>query len=183
MNDISEIYSHIKSLKGARTVSVTLMRNAGVARIEGMCREKLGRAYEAVIRRREHDMASNELDGYSAAGTMGRVSNRLSRISARCILKTFLTDDYIVPCMAGRLLGVIKTDGTVSCCEVLSEPMGKLADFDYDLEKLWRGGSAIAVRKKIASSRCHCTYECAWVCNILGSKWQSLKLLPALWGA
>lgn len=183
MNDILEIYSHIKSQKGVRTVSVTLMRNAGVARIDEACREKLGRAYESVIRQREYDMGSKTLYGYSAAGTMGRISDRLSQISTRCILRTFLADDYILPCMGGRLLGVIKADGTVSCCEVLSESMGNLADFDYNLKNLWDSGTAEDIRRKIVSTRCHCTYECAWVCNILGSKRYSLKLLPALWGA
>lgn len=183
MDEALEIYSHLKSLKGARAVSITLMRNAGVARIDGTCREKLGKAYGSVIRQREYDMAAKTLDGYSAAGAIGRVSNRLSRISTRLILRTFLEDDYIVPCMAGRLLGVINSDGTVSCCEVLAESMGNLADFDYNLTNLWNSGTADAVRRKIKSTRCHCTYECAWICNILGSRRHSLKLLPALWGA
>lgn len=179
MDEILEIYSHVKSLN-VKTVSVTLMRNAGVARIDKSCRERLGNAYESVIRQREYDMSAEKLVGYSAAGAIGRVSNRLSRISTRCILRTFINNEFIVPCMAGSLLGVIKSDGTVSCCEVLSESMGNLVDYDYDLKSLWRSGTADDIRRKISSTRCRCTYECAWVCNILGSKRHSLSLLSAI---
>lgn len=72
-----------------------------------------------------------------------------------------------LPCTAGTLSAVVFEDGAVHPCEVLGKPLGHLADFGWDLERLWRTASAEALRTEIRATHCACTWECAQADNVL----------------
>jgi MoaA/NifB/PqqE/SkfB family radical SAM enzyme len=72
-----------------------------------------------------------------------------------------------LPCTAGSLSAVIFEGGEVHPCEILGEPLGNLADHDWDLERLWKTREAEQLRRKIVDTRCKCTWECAQADNVL----------------
>jgi len=72
-----------------------------------------------------------------------------------------------LPCTAGRLSAVIFENGAVHPCEILGREIGNLNDVDWDLSRLWSGGSARELRSEIRSTRCSCTWECAQADNVL----------------
>ncbi|MEO0650781.1 MAG: radical SAM protein [Planctomycetota bacterium] len=76
------------------------------------------------------------------------------------------TDKHL-PCTAGSLSAVVFEGGDVHPCEILGKPLGNLADFDWDLERLWTAAEAERLRKEIVDTRCKCTWECAQADNVL----------------
>ena len=76
-------------------------------------------------------------------------------------------DSYILPCMAGSLMGILYANGDMQPCEILGgAPMGNIRDFNYNLPQLWASPKAKALRYKIKDG-CHCTFECAMSSSIL----------------
>jgi MoaA/NifB/PqqE/SkfB family radical SAM enzyme len=72
-----------------------------------------------------------------------------------------------LPCTAGTLSAVIFENGEVHPCEVLGASLGSLRETDWDLERLWNGERARALRERIRAERCKCTWECAQADNVL----------------
>lgn len=72
-----------------------------------------------------------------------------------------------LPCTAGRISAVVFEDGRVEACEMLGETMGRLDEVDWDLGRIWSSAEADALRARIRSSRCRCTWECAQADNVL----------------
>lgn len=58
---------------------------------------------------------------------------------------------------AGRLIGVVYSDGSVAACE-FTLPFAKLSDYDFDLHALWTGPEGELRRKQIQS--CTCAHSC-----------------------
>lgn len=76
-------------------------------------------------------------------------------------------DSYILPCMAGSLMGILYANGNIQPCEMLdSALMGNIRDFNYNLPQLWVSPQARAVREQIKNG-CYCTFECAMSSSIL----------------
>ncbi|MBL8862010.1 MAG: radical SAM protein [Planctomycetes bacterium] len=72
-----------------------------------------------------------------------------------------------LPCTAGTLSAVVFENGDVRPCELLPDTLGNLAETGWDLARLWDGQAARALRRKIAATRCACTWECAAADNVL----------------
>ena len=70
-------------------------------------------------------------------------------------------------CYAGRLIGVIYSNGVVYPCELLEKPLGNLRDFEMNLPALWASSRTREVTDWIWSSKCHCTHECFMAVNLL----------------
>jgi len=85
-----------------------------------------------------------------------------------------------LPCTAGTLSAVIFEDGAVHPCEILGQSLGNLADTDWDLEALWDGPAARALRTTIRDTRCACTWECAQADNVLFQPRQWPRLARAM---
>ena len=62
-----------------------------------------------------------------------------------------------VPCLAGRAMTVIYSNGEVSVCEMLN-PFANLKDYNFDFHKLWDSKKADKVRASIKN--CFCTHGC-----------------------
>ncbi|MFH1744196.1 MAG: radical SAM protein [bacterium] len=74
------------------------------------------------------------------------------------------------PCLsAGRTAGVVYSDGSVTACE-FTQPFARLADYDFDLGRLWAGPEAGGRRSQIT----HC--RCAHSCFLLTSHQEWLEL-------
>lgn len=104
---------------------------------------------------------------YSVVGSnaplaaVGRAASRaLSRSKVDVISRVAERDEFVVPCTAGALAGVIHSDGRVVPCELLPDTFGNLRDVDYDFRRLWLSPQARAFRQRILAERCRCTHEC-----------------------
>jgi len=60
-------------------------------------------------------------------------------------------------CTAGKIDGIIYTDGGVAVCE-FTKPFANLKDFDYNFYNLWHSNQANDRRKQ--TSCCTCTHQC-----------------------
>lgn len=79
-------------------------------------------------------------------------------------------------CLAGILGCVMREDGEVFPCELLSESFGNIHNYDYDFRKVWFSSAAEGIRKKIRENKCTCGHECFQGLNTLFN----LKSWPAL---
>jgi hypothetical protein len=84
---------------------------------------------------------------------------------------------YHHDCLAGKKFVEIYQDGRVAPCEILetlippSEAiMGKIQDFDYDINKLLASERAQKVINYIKNSKCHCTFECPKNMDVMYNK-------------
>jgi MoaA/NifB/PqqE/SkfB family radical SAM enzyme len=62
----------------------------------------------------------------------------------------------IVPCQAGKLTGVVYSNGDVSVCET-HPPIGNLRERSFP--DIWNSHEARELRRSIAAKECHCTNE------------------------
>ena len=74
--------------------------------------------------------------------------------------------EQVVPCQAGKVTGVIRSDGLVQHCE-LREPVGNIRDYDYDFSKLWFDTKSNKLRKSIENKECYCSHSCFVSSSIL----------------
>lgn len=72
-----------------------------------------------------------------------------------------------IKCVAGDKMAVIYSNGEVYPCEMLSDKIGDLKDFDFDFKKLWNSIKRKEIRNKIINENCFCTHECFLSSSIL----------------
>lgn len=71
-------------------------------------------------------------------------------------VQTIKQKRQVVPCLAGRLTGVVYANGDVSSCETL-EPLGNLRQASFP--EIWQSEQAEERRRSIAKKDCFCTTE------------------------
>jgi len=71
-------------------------------------------------------------------------------------VQTIKQQRQVVPCLAGRLTGVVYANGDVSTCEIL-EPLGNLRQATFP--EIWQSERAEKARQSIANKECFCTTE------------------------
>ena len=109
------------------------------------------------------------------SGSLAYFKFLLSRIVAQkdyytyqAVESVLRTDQYVAPCYAGSLVGVLYDDGRLSPCEILQDAdFGNIRDFDCDLSKIWSTKRGDDIRSRIIDGKCYCTYECAMSTSIL----------------
>lgn len=72
-------------------------------------------------------------------------------------LETLRRNTQVVPCEAGRISGVVESNGDVKHCEML-QPIGNLRMTGF-LE-IWNSPKAKLERESIVDKCCYCTHEC-----------------------
>jgi len=95
------------------------------------------------------------------------------------VARAAMTNDYIMPCQAGRRMVVLDDQGDVQPCEMLdfmikegtaqvsTASLGNLRDFDYSIRKMLATPLAKKVAKEIVDTKCRCTFECAMAVNTI----------------
>ena len=82
----------------------------------------------------------------------------------------YMEPNYISPCHAGSLFGIITANGMVYPCEILEDKLlGDLREANMNFKKIWQNQNTSNVKKFIKKTKCNCTYECALSYNILGN--------------
>ncbi|MFH1108848.1 MAG: radical SAM protein [Planctomycetota bacterium] len=93
-------------------------------------------------------------------------------------------DEYVIPCVAGRKLVEVFSNGDVVPCELIEgrrDPhLGNVRDFDYDIVKLLRAKKAQQMRRFIRNTKCRCTFECAMYASLVFNPMQYPKILQGL---
>jgi MoaA/NifB/PqqE/SkfB family radical SAM enzyme len=121
--------------------------------------------------------------GHSVVGSnaplaaLGRAVGRaVSREKVSVITRVAERDEFVVPCVAGSLAGVIHSNGTVAPCELLTDTFGNVREVDYDFRQLWLSERAQRFRRRILEERCRCTHECFVAPSVAfsPSRWPSL---------
>lgn len=122
--------------------------------------------YRALVATKEALQQAGVLGGYDfpLAKVLRARDRRMHELVARTAEGR---NDDPPPCTAASLSAVIFEDGEVRGCEVLGDSLGKLADVDWDLARLWNESAANQLRRKIIDTRCKCTWECAQGDNLL----------------
>jgi MoaA/NifB/PqqE/SkfB family radical SAM enzyme len=114
----------------------------------------------------EEDLISGGLRGHDRF-ERSDILNAINVTQRNRIARMLEKSKFISPCNAGRLSGVIGSDGKVYACELLSDDLGDLRENDFDLMKVWNSPAARKLREKIYKTNCFCTYENANLLNIL----------------
>ena len=89
-------------------------------------------------------------------------------------LKTIRAETQVIPCEAGRILGVVEDNGDVRHCELLP-PIGNLREKSFP--DIWSSPESKAARKKIVDKQCRCTHECNVYESLLAHPLQGMKAL------
>lgn len=86
------------------------------------------------------------------------IYNNLIKIINETKIKTLVAKHQIVPCVAGKLIGVIYEDGRIANCEMLPV-IGKVKEGNF--QKVWQNQARLRQRKEIIEKKvCWCTHEC-----------------------
>ena len=86
------------------------------------------------------------------------------------------------PCVAGKKMIVVNEKAEVLPSEMLHKKLGNLKDYDYDIPRLLANARSPRLVRWIRTSKCHCTFECAWATSIVYHKpsyarilWRTIK--------
>ncbi len=100
-------------------------------------------------------------------------------VSREDLMRITFDDEFVVPCVAGRKLVVLRETGEVLPCEILPRTMGNIRDFDYDLKRLLNTPANQRLRQWIRDSKCKCSFECALGANVVWNPSSYGRLLRA----
>ncbi|MCK5861518.1 MAG: radical SAM protein [Candidatus Hydrogenedentes bacterium] len=115
----------------------------------------------------------------------GKLFTAINSVAANLVVKSVLTEEYLIPCRAGKNMVVMDDEGLIFPCEILeyyiktgtaslqTASFGNIRDFEYDIRKVLGTEQARKIVDYIRNSKCHCSFECAMSVNVLYS--------PSLW--
>jgi len=159
---LDEIYDFLVREKKYRTLSCTLVRgNPLDPETKGVDLENYRRFSERIAK----GVSTGELRGFE--GFAGADLLNAKSVVMRELIPKTIASGFQSNCYAGRLMGVIYSNGDVYPCELLEKPIGSLRNFGFDMRKLWASPPAEKIRNWIWDTKCHCTHECFATVNIL----------------
>lgn len=170
---MDEIIEFVRGLDHVRTHTISMVR--GDLADETYLRAD-PRKYERAVDQLAENMRRGRSPRYRFRG--GRVKAAQDILQRRLIHRTAVEKRRVVPCYAGRLNVVLTETGDVSPCEILTEGLGNVRDYGYNVRRVLRSERAMNAIRAIREGRCRCTHECNFITNILFNP----RLYPALLG-
>jgi MoaA/NifB/PqqE/SkfB family radical SAM enzyme len=159
---MDEIIDFVNSMEGIKTHTISLVRgNLQDKSFKDISHTK----YCLAIEKLEMNLKSNVSSIYGFRGAKIKAAQDI--LQRRLISQTTLDQKRLIPCYAGRLNLVLGESGDVYPCEVITDCLGNVRDFDYDLRKVVRSDNARKTIDFIMANRCYCTHECYFMTNIL----------------
>ena len=149
---VIEIYRYIKDEMDIDQYNINYVR--GDAR-NPIVKDVEVEKYEELVNYIENNMDKK------SNGFIESLFDILPVLTRRSVLKTLKSQERIYECHAGKRMIVIDSFGNVFPCEMLSEKLGNLRDYDYDLQKILEMENTQRVLKFIRDKKCNCTWECA----------------------
>jgi MoaA/NifB/PqqE/SkfB family radical SAM enzyme len=146
---------------GVNSPCINLLR--GNPQNEELLPPSIERAYEVY----QHKVA--KFPGQQ--GFFRQIADKLTFVVA---IENLRQNTQVVPCEAGRILGVIEHNGDVKHCELLP-PIGNIRENSFD--QIWNSPIAYEARKRIVSKQCSCTHECYTFPSLIANPTYILKLI------
>lgn len=116
---------------------------------------------------------ANEIINENVSENANALLSKIGIIKRQYLLEIIEKRKRIVPCLAGKVDGVIYPSGDVALCEY-TKPFENLRDFSLNFEKLWNSDKANERRKQI--TQCVCAHPC----NLVNSMRYDLNTLIKL---
>ncbi len=160
---VGELVDFIKNKLKVKEAGVNLIRSE----VKDMSLKEVDLKYYNDIHFKVREDFLKRANQQPKPSIIDRILSSRQYLGSRLISKIYSEGHYITPCYAGNLLAILRENGDIYPCEMLSSKMGNLRDFDFNLKKLWFSKSAKEVRGKIKEMKCFCTYECAMTSNTL----------------
>ena len=174
---IEEIFYYLTEKCGVKSLKCCIVRDEGVYKTPIEKKEKIINAYSWLTDKIKDYQDKKKINNYNNS-IQGKLHNKKDEISWKMVKKIYKTNEYISPCHASSLFGVITSDGNVYPCEILEDKkIGNLRDYDMHFLKLWESKNNKDIKNFIKDTKCRCTYECALSFNILGNYRYQHKLL------
>ena len=104
----------------------------------------------------------------SKKGLKTSLRDLMNKMRMNIIVRNVEKKEHVLPCQAGKIMGVMYEKGDVYPCELLNEKkIGNVRDFDYNFIKLWTSAKNKDTQKFISNTKCYCTHECFLRFNIM----------------
>ncbi len=161
-DEMDGLIDFVSSLKNIKTHTISLIR--GNLSDESY-KEVDNNKYHYAIERLEKNLKNKISNVYRFKGA--RIKAVQDIIQRRLIHQTMLEQKRLIPCYAGRLNLVLTENGDVYPCEILTESLGNVRDYNYDMGKIIHTKKAGKVINSIINNQCYCTHECYFMTNIL----------------
>lgn len=163
--EIEKIYYFIRDTLKPDLISPLLIRGqVRVPETKNIAYEQ----YKKLITLWAKDIKLHKLKGYHNSIIGSLVTAR--DIAIRRSILSGIQGNFIQGnCMAGILGAVIYENGEVFPCEILSDKIGNLRDYDYDFKKIWFSKKRADIVKKINREKCWCTHECFQGLNVVSN--------------
>ena len=179
-SNMEEIFYYLVNECKINSIKCCIVRDEGVYKTPEEKKNKILNAYDWLTKKIIELQKTKELRNYGNS-IQGKVHNKKDEISWALIKKTYKNNDYVSPCHASSLFGVITPDGKVYPCEILEDKLiGNLRDHDMNFMEMWNSESNTEIKKFIKDTKCRCTYECALSFNILGNWRYQHRLVASL---
>ncbi len=170
-NSMDAIINFVAGLKNIKTHTISLIRG-------NLVNEHFKRVdyqkYLKAVERLEMNQINNKSGIYRFKGA--RIKAAQDIVQHRLIYQTAQDRGRFIPCYAGRLNVVIKENGDVYPCEILTESFGNVRDYEYNVGNVTRSDKARRILDSIRNNHCYCTHECYYMTNILFNP----RLYPAI---
>ena len=142
-------------------------------------KEKILNAYKVLTNLILKDVKRKKIRGFSIFFLEGEILNSKNEISYDMTINSYIKPKFYTPCVAGKIFGVIKSNGDVFPCEILDETkiMGNLKDYNFNFLKLWLTKKNDETRKWIKDTKCNCHWECIYTYNLVSNKKYLSKIL------
>jgi radical SAM protein with 4Fe4S-binding SPASM domain len=181
--EIEKIYYFIRDTLKPDLISPLLIRGqVRVPETKNIAYEQ----YKKLIAIWTKDIKLRKLKGYPNSIIGSLVTAR--DIAIRRSILSGIRGNFIQGnCMAGILGTVIYENGEVFPCEILSDKIGNIRDYDYDFKKIWFSKRRVDIIKKINREKCWCTHECFQGLNVVSntkgmlSVFKELKCILPAW--
>lgn len=178
--NIEKIYKHLRDEYRIDSIKCTIVRDEGVFKTPIEKKNKILKAYSWLTDKIKEDSEKKKIKNYSNT-FQGKLHKKKDEISWKMIKSMYLESNFISPCHAGSLFGIITASGDVYPCEILSDKLlGNLRKFNMNFLSIWKNQQTKNTKEFIKKTNCNCTYECALSFNILGNLKYQPQLLSAL---
>jgi len=169
-DNIENIYNYLHDVCKIDSIKCTVVRDEGVYNTPLEKKERIFKAYEWLTNKLKEKILDGEVDNYNSNSIQGRMHKKKDLISWEMVKKMYLKPQFISPCHAGSLFGIITANGRVFPCEILEDKLlGDLRDSNMNFMQIWNSKKTSDAKEFILKSKCNCTYECALTYNILGN--------------
>lgn len=135
--------------------------------------------YESLCKEIAKKKLENSTSNYSNPPFNRLIANK-DRLSRAIVADIFKNMRFRIPCMAGRIYGILYANGDVEFCEMFDAHLGNVKDFDYDFRRIWLSKKSMDIKESIIRKRCFCTHECALSASLFANPGALLKMLSGI---